>query len=353
MRPSMNPVDLLFSHAGTVNRRTYAAGLAGLFWGLPLLSAIFPPAMLLVFPMLYAVLCLTVKRLHDVGLSGKWAMLPLAALVVQVAVLLISGVIAFGGSAPNPGEQAREWAGAVAAGLASIVFLSWGALIVMPGNVHSRTKFGRPAPPLIAPPVPDLKAVGARLRDAAPKARNFAVNSGRTLVSSIAAFSRVNYLKLFFAASGRISRGIYGAAFLILLFVFVLSIVALGTVTALSWVVALVFFYCMTCLAAKRLHDFGASGWLAGVPFAVLYAFAVFLFFMSLVDLGLFGQEIRNHPLTQVLEGSANHLAGMILLASLLAYGVTGLIPGERGPNEHGDAPSLAPSDDTPQLARA
>lgn len=349
----MNPVDLLFSHAGTINRRTYAMGLAGLVWGVPLLSAIFPPAMLLVFPMFYAVLCLTVKRLHDVGLSGKWAMLPLVAVVIQVAVLLISGVIAFGGGAANPGEQAREWAGAVAVGLTCIVFLSWAALIVMPGNVHSRTKFGRPAPPLIAPPVPDLKAVGARLRDAAPKARKLAASSGRTLVSAIAAFSRVNYLKLFFVASGRIGRGVYGAAFLILLFVFVLSFIPLASIPALNWVVALIFFHCMICLAAKRLHDFGASGWLAGMPFMVLYAFAIFLFMMALVDLGLFGQEIRNHPLTQAFKGSANDWAGMILLASLLAYGVIGLIPGERGPNEHGDDPSLPLADDSSQLAAA
>lgn len=328
-------------------------GLAGLVWGVPLLSAIFPPAMLLFFPMLYAVLCLTVKRLHDVGLSGKWAMLPLAALVVQVAVLLISGVITFGGGAANPGEQAREWAGAVAVGLICIVFLSWAALTVMPGNVHNRTKFGRPGPPLIAPPVPDLKAIGARLRDAAPKARKLASSSARTLLSSIAAFSRVNCLKLFFSASGRISQGAYGAAFLILMFVFLLSFIPLAAIPALNWVVSLVFFYCLVCLAAKRLHDFGASGWLAGLPFVVLYAFAVCLFMMSLVDLGLFGQEIRNHPLTQAFKGSANDWGGMIVLASLLAYGVIGLIPGERGPNEHGDAPSLSGEDDTSQMAPA
>ncbi len=349
----MNPVDLLFSHAGTINRRTYAMGLAGLVWGVPLLASIFPPAILLFFPMLYAVLCLTVKRLHDVGLSGKWAMLPLAALVVQVAVLLVSGVIAFGGGAPNAGAEARDWAAAVGVGLASIVFLSWAALIVVPGNVHSRTRFGRPAPPYVAPPVPDLKAAVDRLRVAAPQARKLAASSGRTFVSAISAFSRVNYLKLLFVASGRISRGAYGAAFLMLLFVFVLIIVRMGSVPVLNWVSCLVFFYCMTCLASKRLHDFGASGWLAGVPFALLYASVVVGFILALISIGLFGQEVRMHPLTQAFQGSASDWAGMILLACLLAYGVIGLIPGARGPNEHGDAPFWVSADDHAPLATA
>jgi uncharacterized membrane protein YhaH (DUF805 family) len=348
----MNLQEHFFSHAGNIDRRTYGLSMVGLFWSVPLCAAIFPPAALLLPVSFYAMACLTVKRLHDIGLSGKWIFLPLVAVVIYIAALLLSGVVAFGSGMEEAGAHAQAWASAVGGWLAVCVFLAGAALIVMPSTAHSRAKFGRPGLPLIAPPLPQVRKVAGSLREAWPKAASSVHSLGQSLRSASADFARVNWLKLFLWPTGRISRGAYIACFALVLFVCVLLFSLLGIVPVFNWTSVIVFFYGATCLASKRLHDCGQSGWWASMPFVVFYAYIVLEFCLFLSTLGLFGPEMRTHAGIRQLDRATDDTFGHILLASLIAYAVLALVPGQRGENRFG-APLSEPSEDfdAPPLA--
>ena len=336
----MNLVEHFFDRSGNIDRRTYGVSMAGLFWSSMITMAIIPPAVLLFPVMLYAMACLTVKRLHDIGLSGKWALMPLVAIAIYIAALLLSGVIAFGSGMDQAGDHAQAWAGAVGGWLALGVFLSAAALVVMPSTAHSRKKFGRPAVPLVAPAIPDVRKVTGSLREAWPKAASSVGGLGRTMMSAGSDIARVNWLSFFFSPKGRMSRLAYIAAFAVVLFICVLLFSVFGIVPVLNWTFILVFFYFATCLASKRLHDFGQSGWWASMPFFAVYAFGVLEFCLYFISLGFFGPEIRSDPTVRLIDRSTDQALGYILLSTLLGYAIIALVPGQRSENRFGPPPA-------------
>lgn len=342
----MNLREHFFDRSGSINRRTYGLSMLGLFWSAPLVSAIFPPAALLLPVAFYAMACLTVKRLHDIGLSGKWALMPLVAIAIYIAALLLSGVVAFGSGMAEAGAHAEAWAGAVGGWLAIGVLLSAVALMVMPGTAHARAKFGRPGPPLVAPAVPDVRKVASSLREAWPGTVSSVSGLARSALAAGSDLARVNWLKLFFWPAGRISRGAYLAAFAAVLFVCLLMFVQMAILPVLNWTIVIVFFYCATCLASKRLHDFGWNGWWASIPFILFYVFMMVEFCLFLNRYGFFGPDLRMHPVIRVLDRGTDDTFGYILLATLLAYAALGLVPGQRGENRFGPPPSEPLEDD-------
>lgn len=348
----MNLVEHFFDRSGNIDRRTYGVSMAGAFWGGLIVMSIFPPALLLFPVMLYAMGCLTVKRLHDIGLSGKWVFLPLVALVIYIAALLLSGVVAFGSGMDRAGDHAQAWAGAVGGSLALGVFLSAAALVVMPSTAHNRKKFGRAALPLVAPPVPDMRKITGSLREVWPQTASSVAGLSRSVLSAGSDIARVNWLSFFFSPKGRMSRLAYVAAFAVILFLCALMFSVFGVVPVVNWTFVIVFFYFATCLASKRLHDFGQSGWWASMPFLVVYVYGVLEFCLYCASLGLFGAEIRTDSVVRLIDRSTDEAFGYILLSMLLGYAVLALVPGQRGENRFGPPPSEpAESDEAPMLA--
>lgn len=76
---------------------------------------------------------------------------------------------------------------------------------------------------------------------------------------------------LFLDSNGRIGRKDFWIGFLIL---FVAGFV-LGLIPVLGVLISIALIYPQVCLYAKRLHDFGKSGWLAAVPYAAATIFVV------------------------------------------------------------------------------
>src|SRR5438270_11369721 len=70
---------------------------------------------------------------------------------------------------------------------------------------------------------------------------------------------------LFLTSHGRLGQRDFWIAWLIL---FVASLV-LSMVPLLGQLAVLALIYPTVCITAKRLHDFGKSGWLAAVPYAI------------------------------------------------------------------------------------
>ena len=79
---------------------------------------------------------------------------------------------------------------------------------------------------------------------------------------------------LFLDSNGRIGRKDFWIGFLIL---FVAGFV-LGLIPVLGVLISIALIYPQVCLYAKRLHDFGKSGWLAAVPYAAAAIFLVVTF---------------------------------------------------------------------------
>lgn len=348
----MNLVEHFFDRSGNIDRRTYGVSMVGLFWSSMIAMAIIPPAILLFPVMLYAMACLTVKRLHDIGLSGKWALMPLVAIAIYIAALLLSGVVAFGSGMDQAGDHAQAWAAAVGGWLALGVFLSAAALVVMPSTAHNRKKFGRAALPLVAPPVPDMRKITGSLQEAWPQTASSVAGLGRSVLSTGSDIARVNWLSFFFSPKGRMSRLAYVAAFAVILFLCVLMFSIFGIVPVVNWTFVIVFFYFATCFASKRLHDFGQSGWWASMPFLAVYAYGVLEFCLYCASLGLFGAEIRTDPVVRLIDRSTDDAFGYILFGTLLGYAVIALVPGQRVENRFGPPPAEpAESDDAEMLA--
>lgn len=82
----------------------------------------------------------------------------------------------------------------------------------------------------------------------------------------------IDWKKLFFDANGRIGQKDYWIAFAA---TFVAGLV-LTWLPLIGTIISLVLIYCGVCIASKRLHDMGRSGWLAALPYGV-YALATVL----------------------------------------------------------------------------
>lgn len=144
----------------------------------------------------------------------------------------------------------------------------------------------------------------------------------------------MNWRHLFLGFSGRTSKRDFWIGFAALFAAgFVASLLPLvGTLASLALI------YPWTALMAKRLHDFGRSGWLVLAP-AVPAALSGVL--------ALYGALAMSNAATM---GAALATAGLALLVSTVAMLIglgfllwVGLKAGDAGPNAYGQAPADTP----------
>ncbi len=140
---------------------------------------------------------------------------------------------------------------------------------------------------------------------------------------------------LFLQPAGRIGQKDYWIGFGILF----------GVNLALSWLPLIGFFvsigaiYCGVCVASKRLHDFGKSGWLAAIPYGIWIAamvLSLMVFVGGIVSTASYDNDFG------VLAGMGGMfglwgLAFLVNLAFVIWLGVT---VGDRGDNAYGPPPT-------------
>ena len=152
---------------------------------------------------------------------------------------------------------------------------------------------------------------------------------------------------LFLSANGRIGQKDFWIGWLIL---FVANIV-LGMIPVLGMLISLALIYPSICIYSKRLHDFGKTGWLAAVPFAIGLVAGVFAMFAG--GAAMFGAASGNAAAAS--GGFMAALAGMglvMLLAFAAWIGFTlwvGLSKGDPAANQYGPpTPSMFGGSTTP-----
>jgi uncharacterized membrane protein YhaH (DUF805 family) len=155
----------------------------------------------------------------------------------------------------------------------------------------------------------------------------------------------MDFKNLFLSANGRIGRGEFWIAFVIL-FVAQIIINMLAHAVHILGLLGLVLIYFNVCVYSKRLHDMGKSGWLQLVPIAV--------FLVAGVIAGVMGGTALLTAMANSGAANANPSAMMAALGSAgLAIGVAGLValgfllwvglsPGEAGDNKYGSPPKKA-----------
>ena len=156
----------------------------------------------------------------------------------------------------------------------------------------------------------------------------------------------MNWQYLFLRADGRIGQKDFWLGWLIL---FAAGII-LGMIPLLGMIIGLALIYPNVCLYSKRLHDFGKSGWLAAVPYAIF------------VVAGIIAAVTGGASMLGAMTGSATGaaaamtgmglalgvfaLAGLACIAFLLWIGLT---KGDPAANQYGPPqPSVFGSSTTP-----
>lgn len=149
----------------------------------------------------------------------------------------------------------------------------------------------------------------------------------------------MDWKTLFLSADGRISRQSFWIGVLILIGVGVL----LGWIPILGWLISLALIYCWVCLYSKRLHDFGKTGWLAAVPFALMFLFII-VGVMSMGSMAAMGAYSGNEDAAAMGGLGVVALFGLLFGLGSLAFLLwVGLTPGEPGPNRYGEPPIESP----------
>ena len=149
----------------------------------------------------------------------------------------------------------------------------------------------------------------------------------------------MNWQHLFLSAKGRIGQKDFWIGFLIL---FVAGIV-LGMIPFLGMIIGLALIYPMVCVLSKRLHDFGKTGWLAAVPYAI---FAVGMVIVMIAGgAAMFGAASGSAAGT----GGAMAAFGAVGVVGLLAFVAyigfilwVGLSKGDPATNQYGPPPVSA-----------
>jgi uncharacterized membrane protein YhaH (DUF805 family) len=148
----------------------------------------------------------------------------------------------------------------------------------------------------------------------------------------------------FLTAEGRLGRKDFWTGVLMIVGVQVLF----GWIPLLGLLLELALIYPWVCLVAKRLHDFGRSGWLAAFPHVSFLVMAVIV--GGLDAAGVIAIESQSASMGQVL------IEGVIGLAYLTAaFGFlfwVGLSKSDPQANAYGPTPGLAP-ERPPALADA
>ncbi len=144
---------------------------------------------------------------------------------------------------------------------------------------------------------------------------------------------------LFLRGEGRIGRKDFWIGVLILFAIWVMSH-ALHLLAPLVWVLLL---YPWVCVFAKRLHDFGRSGWLIAVPFAIgAAALVLALVFGGMSAMGAIfaaatgGAEPTSWGMVFGGLGLMLAMLGVAGLVKLVFILWVGLTPGDPGPNRYG-----------------
>jgi uncharacterized membrane protein YhaH (DUF805 family) len=146
----------------------------------------------------------------------------------------------------------------------------------------------------------------------------------------------MDWKNLFLNANGRIGQKDFWIGFLIL---FVGGFI-LGLIPILGMIVSIVLIYPWVCLFSKRLHDFGKTGWLAAVPFAIGVVAMVLMMVMG--GAAMFGAASG----TNAGAGSAMAAFGMIGILGLVCFAAyvafvlwVGLSKSDPGTNQYGPPP--------------
>lgn len=157
----------------------------------------------------------------------------------------------------------------------------------------------------------------------------------------------MDWSRLFLSAEGRIGQKDYWIGVLILFAVWVVSHVA-HVFAPLIW---LVLIYPWICVIAKRLHDFGRSGWLILVPVVVgciAVIGAVIAAGGALIGAVLASAAEQHTDIVWSWSGVFGALgialaflavAGLVKLVFLLWVGLS---RGDAGPNRYGPPPGEA-----------
>jgi len=153
----------------------------------------------------------------------------------------------------------------------------------------------------------------------------------------------MDWQALFLSGDGRIGRKDFWIGVLILFIAWTIAPI-FHLLAPLIWVLLL---YPWVCVFAKRLHDFGKSGWLIAIPFAVgAAAVCLGMLFGGLAAIGaLWGiaSEGLEPNAWAVAFGSLGIMAGFLALAGVVKIVFVlwvGLSPGGPGENRFGPPPA-------------
>lgn len=143
---------------------------------------------------------------------------------------------------------------------------------------------------------------------------------------------------LFFATDGRIGQKDFWIGLLILVGANLLA----GLIPLIGWIAGLVLIWCGIALTAKRLHDFGKSGWLQVIPMAV--CMVIWTIGVMMTGVGLFMSSLWGADPALAVAGFASlfglfGVTGLIGLAFLLWVGLS---KGDTGPNQYGPPPLVS-----------
>ncbi|HEX8570470.1 MAG TPA: DUF805 domain-containing protein [Caulobacteraceae bacterium] len=157
----------------------------------------------------------------------------------------------------------------------------------------------------------------------------------------------MNWQFLFLSANGRIGQKDFWIGWLIL---FVAAIV-LGMIPFLGMIISIALIYPQVCIFSKRLHDFGKTGWLAAVPFAI--GVVAMVFAMMAGGAAMFGVASGNEAAAAGGAMAALAGAGLVMMLAFVAWiGFTlwvGLTKGDPAANKYGaPTPSMFGGSTTP-----
>jgi uncharacterized membrane protein YhaH (DUF805 family) len=147
----------------------------------------------------------------------------------------------------------------------------------------------------------------------------------------------MDWKTLFLTADGRIGKRDFWIGFLI---VFV-GTMALSMVPVLGGLAVLASHYPTICLTSKRLHDFGRSGWLSAVPYAL--AFVTLIVGALTGGMALLGIVVASETAAAgAAMAGLGLFSALIGLTSLIWFGFllwVGLTNGEVNENRYGPPP--------------
>ena len=152
----------------------------------------------------------------------------------------------------------------------------------------------------------------------------------------------MDWKTLFLSANGRIGRQSFWIGVAIL---FVAGLL-LNFIPIIGQLAALALTYCWVCVYSKRLHDFGKTGWLAAVPFALMIVFMI-LGMMSMGGMAAVGAFSGSEKaMAGAAMGGMGVMAMLGMLFALLSLAFllwVGLTPGDPGSNTYGEPPAPTP----------